>query len=93
MALTDNTKRITNALESGKLATVQPMAEASQGPSPGRPGRIGLWALAIGFGGFLLWAAFAPLDEGVPSAGIVSIDTKRRPVQHQAGGIVKALLG
>ena len=92
MALTDNTKRITNALESGKLATVQPMAEASQGPSPGRPGRIGLWALAIGFGGFLLWAAFAPLDEGVPSAGIVSIDTKRRPVQHQAGGIVKDVL-
>ena len=54
-----------------------------------RASRIGLWALAIFFGGFLLWAAFAPLDEGVPSQGIVSIDTKRKPVQHLAGGIVK----
>ena len=44
-----------------------------------RASRIGLWALALFFGGFLLWAAFAPLDEGVPSQGMVSIDTKRRP--------------
>jgi protease secretion system membrane fusion protein len=61
-------------------------------PHRGRPGRVGLWALAIGFGGFLLWAAFAPLDEGVPSAGQVSIDTKRKPVQHMQGGIVKEVL-
>lgn len=63
--------------------------------SPGgssRPGRLGLWALAIGFGGFLLWAAFAPLDEGVPAAGIVAIDTKRKAVQHLSGGIVKEVL-
>ena len=57
-----------------------------------RPGRIGLWALAIGFGGFVLWAAFAPLDEGVPSAGVVSVDTKRKAVQHMQGGIVKEVL-
>lgn len=57
-----------------------------------RPGRIGLWALAIGFGGFLLWAGFAPLDEGVPSSGVVSIDTKRKAVQHLQGGIVKEVL-
>jgi protease secretion system membrane fusion protein len=57
-----------------------------------RAGRIGLWALAIGFGGFLLWAAFAPLDEGVPSQGLVSISTKRKAVQHQSGGIVKEVL-
>ncbi|MFN9472731.1 HlyD family type I secretion periplasmic adaptor subunit [Acidovorax sp.] len=57
-----------------------------------RPGRLGLWALAIGFGGFLLWAAFAPLDEGVPAAGIVAIDTKRKAVQHLSGGIVKEVL-
>ena len=57
-----------------------------------RPARIGLWALAIGFGGFLLWAAFAPLDEGVPSQGVVAIDTKRRTVQHLSGGIVKEVL-
>jgi protease secretion system membrane fusion protein len=61
-------------------------------PHRSRPGRLGLWALAIGFGGFLLWAAFAPLDEGVPSAGLVSIDTKRKAVQHMQGGIVKEVL-
>ncbi|WP_313074082.1 HlyD family type I secretion periplasmic adaptor subunit [Melaminivora sp.] len=57
-----------------------------------RAGRIGLLALAIGFGGFLLWAAFAPLDEGVPGQGVVAIDTKRKAVQHLSGGIVKEVL-
>jgi membrane fusion protein, protease secretion system len=66
-------------------------AEASLGKRS-RPGRIGLWALIIGFGGFLLWAGFAPLDEGVPSSGNVSIDTKRKAVQHLQGGIVKEVL-
>ena len=56
------------------------------------PGRIGLWALLIGFGGFLLWAALAPLDEGVPAQGTVAIDTKRKAVQHLSGGIVKEVL-
>lgn len=58
----------------------------------GRPGRIGLWALAIGFGGFLVWAALAPLDEGVPATGMVAIDTKRKAVQHLSGGIVQEVL-
>ena len=58
----------------------------------GRAGRIGLWALGIGFGGFLLWAALAPLDEGVPSQGHVAIDTKRKAVQHLSGGIIKEVL-
>ena len=57
-----------------------------------RAGHIGLWTLAIGFGGFLLWAAYAPLDEGVPSVGMVAIDTKRKAVQHLTGGIVKQVL-
>lgn len=57
-----------------------------------KPMHIGLWALGIGFGGFLLWAAAAPLDEGVPTHGMVAIDTKRKAVQHQTGGIVKQVL-
>jgi len=57
-----------------------------------RAARIGLWALAIGLGGFMLWAAFAPLDEGVPSQGLIAIDTKRKAVQHPVGGIVKEVL-
>lgn len=58
----------------------------------GRAGRIGLWALALGFGGFLLWAALAPLDEGVPGPGTVALDTKRKAVQHLSGGIVQEVL-
>ena len=58
----------------------------------GKAGRIGLWALGIGFGGFLLWAALAPLDEGVPGPGTVALDTKRKAVQHLQGGIVREVL-
>jgi protease secretion system membrane fusion protein len=63
------------------------------GPShTGRSARVGLWALGIGFGGFLLWAGLAPLDEGVPGQGMVSIDTKKKTVQHLTGGLVKEVL-
>jgi protease secretion system membrane fusion protein len=58
-------------------------------PDLGHAGRVGFWALGIGFGGFLLWAALAPLDEGVPSQGHVAIDTKRKSVQHLSGGIIR----
>ena len=54
--------------------------------------RTGLWVLGLGFGGFLLWAALAPLDEGVPTQGVVTLDTKRKTVQHLSGGIVKEVL-
>lgn len=54
-----------------------------------QPARIGLWVLGVGFGGFLLWAGLAPLDEGVPTQGTVTIETKRKAVQHVTGGIVK----
>lgn len=53
--------------------------------------RIGFWALIVGFGAFLLWAAFAPLDEGVPCQGTVSIDTKRKVVEHLYGGTVETV--
>ena len=56
------------------------------------PIRIGVWALLIGLGGFVLWAVLAPLDEGVPSSATVVIDTKRKAVQHPTGGVVKEVL-
>ena len=57
-----------------------------------RAAKVGLWTLAIGLGGFLVWASIAPLDEGVPTQGMVSIDTKRRTVQHLQGGMVEEVL-
>jgi protease secretion system membrane fusion protein len=70
----------------------EPTSENAPHSDLGRAGRIGLWALGIGFGGFLLWAALAPLDEGIPSQGLVAIDTKRKAVQHLSGGIIKEVL-
>lgn len=50
--------------------------------------RFGLLTLLIGFGGFIIWSAIAPLDEGVPGTGIVVVDSKRKTIQHLKGGIV-----
>ncbi len=60
--------------------------------SPSHAARVGYRIIAIGLGGFLLWAALAPLEEGVPTQGMVAIDTKRKAVQHLQGGIVKEVL-
>ena len=65
--------------------------EGKEYHNTGRTIRIGFWGLIVGFGTFLLWAAFAPLDEGVPCPGTVSIDTKRKVVEHLHGGTVEAV--
>lgn len=86
ISLLKNAKQNADVSDAGELALRDtPMIDGDAG----RAGRIGLWALAIGFGGFLVWAALAPLDEGVAAPGTVSIDTKRKAVQHLTGGIVK----
>lgn len=53
--------------------------------------RFGLLTIAIAFGGFFLWAALAPLDEGVPGTGVVSVDSKRKTIQHLRGGIIDSI--
>jgi protease secretion system membrane fusion protein len=58
----------------------------------GRHLRSAAWALGIGFFGLFIWLSLAPLDEGVPAQGVVVIDTKRKPIQHLQGGIVRELL-
>jgi protease secretion system membrane fusion protein len=63
---------------------------SSKLPTDTRPTiRLGLITLIVGFGGFLLWAGLAPLDEGVPALASVTIDTKRKAIQHVSGGIVR----
>ena len=57
-----------------------------------RVARLGSFALVVGFGGTILWAALAPLDEGVPASGVVIVDSKRKAVQHLQGGIIDKLL-
>ena len=55
------------------------------------PIRLGFWVLVVGFGLFLLWAAYAPLDEGVSASAVVAVETRRKPIQHMQGGVVKRL--
>ena len=67
--------------------------ESSQLPTDTRrPIRLGFWVLVVGFGGFLVWAALAPLDEGVSAPATVAIETHRRSIQHLSGGVVKRVL-
>ncbi len=73
-------------------ASADASASAHPPADTGRAARVGLWALGLGFGGFLLWAGLAPLDEGVPSQGTVMIDTKRKTVQHLSGGIIRQVM-
>lgn len=53
--------------------------------------RLGILVLLVGFGSFLVWAAFAPLDEGVPVSGSVIVSTRSKVVQHLRGGIVESV--
>lgn len=55
------------------------------------PIRVGFWVLVVGFGLFMAWAAFAPLDQGVVAPATVSIEQRRTTVQHLQGGIVREL--
>lgn len=56
------------------------------------PLRVGLFALIVGFGGFMLWAGFAPLGQGEPANGVVEVVGNRKTIQHLEGGTVDAIL-
>jgi protease secretion system membrane fusion protein len=81
-----------NQTTQGELIEAQMGGESSSVETDEKPVvRFGLFTLLIGFGGFLLWAGLAPLDEGVPGTGIVSVDTKRKTIQHLRGGLVESI--
>jgi protease secretion system membrane fusion protein len=65
------------------------VAESAAPDDVARVARQGLWILGLALGGFLVWAALAPLDEGVPASALVSVETQRKAVQHLSGGIVR----
>jgi protease secretion system membrane fusion protein len=56
-----------------------------------RPRRWGWLLLIAGFGGFMVWAATAPLDAGVPSPGTVVVSGNRKAVQPLVGGKIAEL--
>lgn len=58
-------------------------------------GRSLLWGwlvLLLGGGGFMAWAVFAPLDQGVTASGQVVVTGNRKVVQHPTGGIIAEIL-
>jgi protease secretion system membrane fusion protein len=54
--------------------------------------RMGLWFLALGLGGFFLWAGLAPLDRGVVGSGTVVVSGERKTVQSRLGGTIDHIL-
>lgn len=42
--------------------------------------------------GVITWGLLIPLDSGVPSSGIVTVDGKRRVIQHPSGGVIRDIM-
>jgi HlyD family type I secretion membrane fusion protein len=66
-------------------------AELHIGPDAGRIARIGLAVIAAGILALAGWAILAPLSGAVIAPGFVKVDLNRKVVQHQEGGIVRAV--
>lgn len=86
-----------------KLAQVNKKAQAAEvishevtpvqvNTDPRKYSRFGWLVIAVGFGGFMLWATTAPLDRGVPMSGTVVAEGNRKSVQHLTGGTVQDIL-
>ena len=52
----------------------------------------GMMMIAVGLGGFGLWAGLAPLRGAAVASGTVIVDSKRKTIQHLEGGIVRDIL-
>lgn len=57
-----------------------------------RPATIGITIIIGAVVAFFAWAFFAPLDAGVPAAGTITVESKRKIVQHLSGGIIRKIL-
>lgn len=53
---------------------------------------LALWTVLASALAMLVWAVLAPLHGAVVSRGILRVEQHRQVVQHQEGGIVKAIL-
>lgn len=54
--------------------------------------RTGLAIIAMALAALGLWLALAPLSGAVIAAGVIKVESERKGVQHQEGGIVRGIL-
>lgn len=54
--------------------------------------RNGLLIIATAVAALSAWLALAPLSGAVIAAGVVQVETQRKVIQHQEGGIVRSIL-
>lgn len=79
--------------EASDLAEAPPGEPVAAAPTDPRSAIIGgLVVLAVTFGGFGTWAAFAQLSSAVVSQGTVKVLSNRKKIQHLEGGIVEKVL-
>jgi protease secretion system membrane fusion protein len=57
-----------------------------------QPAHWGRRVLLIGVLIFIVWALFAPLSQGVPVHGFLTVEGNSKTIQHLKGGIVDAIL-
>lgn len=78
----------------GNVMTGAPAANTNDSGGPAgaarRSARMGWIIVLVGFVGFVLWATFAPLAQGVPAPGKVVVEGQRQTVQTVVGGRIKA---
>ena len=67
-------------------------AAGPRGMGVGRIMLFGVVVIALFFGGFGVWAVYAPLESAAIAGGVLSVSGKRKTVQHLEGGIVAEIL-
>ncbi|MBT7951828.1 MAG: HlyD family type I secretion periplasmic adaptor subunit [Gammaproteobacteria bacterium] len=56
------------------------------------PVTTGIFIIILFFGMFGVWATIVPLESAAIAPGVVSVDSKRKTIQHLEGGIIGAIL-
>ena len=80
------------APERGAVASAADLAISESERAIERWTMIGAVIVLAGFGVTVVWSALAPLASAVVAPGLVKVDTSRKTVQHQDGGVIKAIL-